>query len=112
MTRDYFRTMSEFAKGGYNNILSPAPHIYMLLVCAVMLSPLGRGGRTPPEERFNPRQERLLRPLDRIFIAGLTMLAPALGRCDPLHVSFNGWALFLLGCIAVDGWVRRAGGSG
>ena len=30
------------------------------------------------------------------------MLPAALGRCDPLHVSFNGWPLFLLGVVALD----------
>ncbi len=103
MGRDYFRTMAEFAKGGYNEILGPAPHIYILLACAVGLAPMAVAAaiRTQRRYRFTGRKDHSA-VLVGIFIAGLTMLAPALGRCDPLHVSFNGWALFLLACIAVD----------
>jgi hypothetical protein len=103
MGRGYFSTMAEFAKGGYNEILEPAPHIYVLLVCAVTLAPLAvatamrDGGR----KRYSGTVDTAAM-LVGIFIAGLAMLAPALGRCDPLHVSFNGWALFLLSCVAVD----------
>ena len=103
MGRDYFRTMAEFAKGGYNDILEPAPHIYVLLACAVTLAPLAVAAAMHGAKRVRSDgdvDDSGL--LVGIFIAGLTMLAPALGRCDPLHVSFNGWALFLLGCLAVD----------
>ncbi len=103
MGRDYFRTMAEFAKGGYNEILEPAPHIYVLLACAVTLAPLAVAAAIRDGERDNSSGSvNTTALLVGVFIAGLAMLAPALGRCDPLHVSFNGWALFLLGCIAVD----------
>lgn len=36
---DYFRTLKEFASGGYSMLLEPAPHIYFLLFCAIGLAP-------------------------------------------------------------------------
>ena len=103
MGPEYFRTMAEFAKGGYNEILAPGPHIYVLLACAVILAPMAVAAAL----RDGWRQKASGRMVQAglllgIFVVGLAMLAPALGRCDPLHVSFNGWALFLLACIAVD----------
>ena len=101
----YFRTLGEFSKGGYNLILEPAPHIYMLLFCAVCLAPLAvtYAVRTETFERTTsgiglPHGAMFI----GIFMAGLVMLAPALGRCDPLHVSFNGWGLFLLAFVSLD----------
>ncbi len=108
---DYFRTMREFAKGGYNLILEPAPHILVLLFCAVCLAPLVVASalrsdrvRTNPAASEAPAAGGMLLGL---YVGALAMLAPALGRCDPLHVSFNGWGLFLLAFVAIDRFRTR-----
>jgi len=98
----YFRAMKEFASGGFNIIVSPAPHIGALLYCAVVLAPLAVAWavRWSPHSHVWPVGE----PggmMVAIFVAGLAMLTAALGRCDPLHVAFNGWGLYLLAFVAV-----------
>lgn len=103
--KDYFRTMREFMTGGYNQILEPAPHIYLLLLCAVVFAPLVVSGGLSTGTMMpsmNSHRARTGGMLLSLYICGLGLLAPALGRCDPLHVSFNGLALFLLGFIALD----------
>ena len=98
---DYFRTLKEFAGGGYNMMLEPAPHIYVLLFCALVLAPivaataLADGSR---EVGTIARNGMLL----GLLIMGLSLLPAAFGRCDPLHVAFNGWPLYLLSFIALD----------
>ncbi|MGI4758359.1 MAG: hypothetical protein ACRYGF_16100 [Janthinobacterium lividum] len=98
---DYFRTLKEFANGGYNMLLEPAPHIYLLLFCAVGLAPAvvaaALAGR---HEDGVPAAGTGL--LLGVYIAGLALLPAALGRCDPLHVSYNGWPIFLLSFVALD----------
>ncbi len=106
----YLHTLREFAKGGYNMMLEPVPHIYLLLLCA--------GGLAPIVVADSVRREVALArdPLSSLdaagmllgmYIAGLALLPAALGRCDPLHVAYNGWPLYLLSFLALD----RAGRS-
>lgn len=107
---DYFRTLKEFASGGYSMLLEPAPHIYFLLLCAIGLAP------TVAATVLADRASRDRAPVNGLllgtFVAGLALLPAALGRCDPLHVSFNGLPLFLLSFVALDRCrlpVRRVG---
>lgn len=105
----YFRTFAEFAKGGYNMLLEPAPHIYLLLICAVVLAPLAvADALRSPAPAHRPEYQANGGLLLGIYITGLALLTPALGRCDPLHVAFNGWALFLLSFVALERFSRRA----
>ncbi len=106
----YLHTLREFAKGGYNMILEPVPHIYLLLVCAAALAPAVvagtlrddiaevKGAAAPP-----PQSGMLL----GLYIAGLALLPAALGRCDPLHVAYNGWPLYLLSFVALSRMSRQ-----
>ncbi|MGI4853409.1 MAG: hypothetical protein ACRYF4_05085 [Janthinobacterium lividum] len=98
---DYFRTLKEFANGGYNMLLEPAPHIYYLLIFAVGLAPTVVAAALASTENSNEAEAEHGLILGT-FIAGLALLPAALGRCDPLHVSYNGWPLFLLGFVAFD----------
>lgn len=107
----YFRTMQEFAKGGYNEILAPAPHILALLFCAVVLAPSAVADallcRLPAAHATEWRRVHNAGMLIGIYVIGLVLLAPALGRCDPLHVWFNGLPLFLLGFVALQSFRTR-----
>ncbi len=98
---DYFRTLKDFANGGYNMLLEPAPHIYFLLFCVVGLAPLTVAAALADEDHSIVRVARN-GLLIGTYVAGLALLPAALGRCDPLHVSFNGWPAFLLGFVALD----------
>jgi len=99
----YFRAMREFANGGYNEILEPAPHIYALLLCAVALAPIAVvSAMRRASQTSSPAAVQTAALIVAIFVAGIAMLAPALGRCDPLHVSFNGMGLYLLGFVTLD----------
>lgn len=98
----YFRTMRDFASGGFNIIVGPAPHIEALLYCAVVLAPLAVAWalrRSPHANLWAAGEPAGM--MIAIFVAGLVMLVPALGRCDPLHVAYNGWGLFLLAFVAI-----------
>ncbi len=106
----YLHTLREFAKGGYNMILEPAPHIYLLILCAVALAPMAVADSLRLE--LSRRKTALGYSQDTgmqlaLYIAGLALLPAALGRCDPLHVSFNGWSLYLLTFLTLDRVSRR-----
>jgi hypothetical protein len=92
---DYFLTFGRFAHGEYNLIVEPLPHLLLLTLAAVALAPLAVAGAVRVR---SPRAGMLL----GIFAAALTLLAPALGRCDPIHAFFNGLGLYLLAFVAVD----------
>jgi hypothetical protein len=93
--RDYFLTFGRFAHGEYNLIVEPLPHLLLLTLAAVVLAPLAVAGAVRAR---SPRAGMLL----GVFAAALTLLAPALGRCDPIHAFFNGLGLYLLAFVAVD----------
>lgn len=98
---DYFRTLKDFSNGGYNMLLEPAPHIYLLLICVVWLAPVVVAAAVADPEN-NPGSTARNGLLIGTYIAGLGLLPAALGRCDPLHVSYNGWPVFLLSFVALD----------
>ena len=98
---DYFRTLKEFANGGYSMLLEPAPHIYYLLIFALGLAPTAVAAALASADNSSEAEAEHGLILGT-FVAGLALLPAALGRCDPLHVSYNGMPLFLLGFIAMD----------
>ena len=109
--RDYFATLKEFANGGYNMLLEPAPHIYLLLVCAVGLAPAVAAAALAEGRHARARASGNGLLLGT-YMAGLALLPAALGRCDPLHIAFNGWPVFLLSFVLLDSVrlrVRRVG---
>ena len=90
---DFFLTIGRMAHGEYNLLLTPAPHIVALLAAAVVLAPLAlaRGLRGPHAGL-----------LAAVYVVGLGILPGAMGRCDPIHVFFNGLPLLLLSFVAVE----------
>ncbi len=91
----YFLDFSRLANGEYNLIVEPLPHLVLLTFAAVAMAPVAVAGAVRSR---SPSAGMLL----GIFAAALTLLAPALGRCDPIHVFFNGLGLYLLAFVAVD----------
>ncbi len=91
----YFLDFGRLAHGEYNLVVEPLPHLLLLTLAAVGLAPLAVAGAVRSR---SPYAGMLL----ATFAAGLTLLAPALGRCDPLHAYFNGLGLYLLAFVAVD----------
>ena len=80
-----FRSLNSFRSGGYNFPIVPAPHILLLFVAvAVTASYCGWCLR-----------ERRDEPLAALFCVSLGMLPAALGRCDPMHVWFDGIGFFI-----------------
>ena len=100
----YLFTLGNMAKGGFNLLLRPAPHILSLLLAAVALAPLAvaRSVRKPGSGAM----------ILAFYIAALGMLPAALGRADAIHIFFDGMGLYLLSLVELNaapaGW-RRVG---
>ena len=101
MGRPYLEMIGQFSHGTLNLPIGPYPHILVFLVAAVWLVPrLFRGVvsvRSPDAA-----------PSLALYIFGLALLPAALGRCDPIHVLFDGIALLILSLVAVSAHSRRA----
>ncbi len=98
-------TMAKFANGEFNLIVEPLPHMLVFLVAAVALAPLAVATalRTANDDQTHRDQAgRDAGMLLGIFVASVGLLPVALGRCDPIHVLFNGVGLYLLSFVAID----------
>jgi hypothetical protein len=95
----YFFTLGNMAKGGFNLLLTPAPHILALLLAAVALAPLA----VAKSLRTTSHGAMIL----AFYIAALGMLPAALGRSDPIHAFFDGIGLYLLSCVALNSAATR-----
>jgi hypothetical protein len=100
MGKPYLDSIGAFSKGCLNLVVAPVPSILLFLVSAIWLTPVMVAGFL--------RQRRK----DAALIAGLSvvslgLLPVALGRCDLVHVFFNGVGLFLLASIALSGYSKR-----
>jgi hypothetical protein len=95
MSKDYFSVMGRFAAGAFNLVVMPDYHILILLLAAIALSPIAVAGYLQTRD---PRAAAML----GFFVISMTMLAPGLGRCDPLHTFFVGMGVYLLSLVAVS----------
>ncbi len=93
--RDYFSTLGHMAKGGFNLLLTPAPHILALLLAVVALAPLAVA-------RALRRDAAESTMLLGMYVAALGLLPAALGRCDAIHCFFDGIGMYLLSFVALD----------
>ena len=73
----------------------------MLLVAAVWLVPRMFRDRVAVRSAEGTR-------LLAVYVFGLALLRAALGRCDPIHVFFDGSVMLLLSLVAVSGCGRGA----
>ncbi len=98
--RPYLRMAASFSRGALNLPVGPYPHILVFLFALVWLVPFGLGRLVRPGE---PPSSRLL----ALYATGLAFVPAALGRCDPLHVLFNGIGVLVLSLVAIRRSSRR-----
>lgn len=98
--RQYLDSMGAFSKGCLNLVVQPLPYMLLFLFSVVWLNPVMLGGM-----RQQRRGDALL--MSSLFVTSLGMLPVALGRCDPLHVVFNGVGMLLLSGVALSGYTKN-----
>lgn len=96
----YLSSMSQFSSGCLNLIVEPLPYILFFLGTLVWLVPwmLGRMVKDG-----SPDTVEML----SLFVVSMTLVPAALGRCDPLHVFFNGAGVYLLGVVATSAYSSK-----
>jgi len=99
-SKDYFSVMHHFAVGAFNLVVMPEYHILILLIAAIALSPIAVAGYLQTRD---PRAASMF----GFYIISLGMIAPSLGRCDPLHTFFGGLGVYLLSLVAVSGLTTK-----
>ncbi len=101
--RPYFHMLKSFSKGTLSLPVAPYPHILVFLFAVVWLVPYALGGHLLGAD---PARQSMI----ACYAMGLGLLPAALGRCDPLHVFFNGAGVLLLSlaCIRISARMSRA----
>ena len=94
--RPYLRMTASFSRGALNLPVGPYPHLLVYLFAVVWLVPVALGRRALPPR--DPAAARML----AFYATSLAFLPAALGRCDPLHVVFDGVGIFLLSLVAIS----------
>ena len=92
--RGFLDRLGHASAGALNLVIEPLPDVYVLLVAVVWLAPVAVGLALRQRSRKAPL-------LAGVFILALGLLPGALGRADPLHVYFNGWALLTLSAVGL-----------
>ena len=99
--RPFLAMAATFSRGALNLPVGPYPHILVFLFALVWLVPFGLA-------RFPQLRGFLGSRLLALYAVSLAFLPAALGRCDPLHVLFNGTGVLVLSLVGVSGSSRRA----
>jgi len=92
--RSYLYTLHSFAKGALSLPVAPYPHLLIFLFAVVWLIPFAVGQSLGSSEPLGVR-------MAACYALGIGLLPAALGRCDPLHVFFNGAGLLVLSLVAI-----------
>ncbi|RXH58472.1 hypothetical protein [Granulicella sibirica] len=95
--RNYFEMMLRFAGGNFAGVIEAKPHLEILLLAAIALSPFAIAG-------YVRRYGREAGPMIGLYIAALGMVPAGLGRCDELHTFFAGIGVLLLSLVAVSAY--------
>ena len=95
--KSYLNSISQFSSGSLNLIVEPLPYILFFLFAVVWLVPRMLGQRM----QIDAGQTI---PMLSLFVVSLALLPAAFGRCDPLHVFFNGTGFYLLAAVAVSSY--------
>jgi len=95
-----FRSLFSFGNGGYSFPIPPSPYLIIFLGSALWLLPRIAVIGITDQTMFSPQFASLL------IVMGF-FIVPALGRCDPGHVLYNGTGLLLFTAAVI--W--RAGGK-
>jgi hypothetical protein len=97
--RSYLYMLHSFAKGALSLPVAPYPHILIFLFAVVWLIPFAIGRSLGLSEPVSVR-------MAACYALGIGLLPAALGRCDPLHVFFNGAGLLALSLAAMHSYPR------
>jgi hypothetical protein len=89
----YLRMLQSVAHGALNLPVAPYPHILIFLFALVWLIPLALG---PMLRSEGPDGIRIV----SCYVLSVALLPAAFGRCDPLHVFFNGAGILILSLVA------------
>ncbi len=92
--------MRNYSHGDFNLIVEPLGYVILFLIATVWLIPRMLAGA------FRQRRPEAVL-LASLFVVCLALVLPAFGRCDPLHVFFNGAGMFLLASVAIGGYSER-----
>jgi len=98
---NYLDSMRKFSHGDFNLVLEPLGYVILFLIATIWLVP-----RMLAAAFWRRRPEAVL--LASLFMVCLALIPPAFGRCDPLHVFFNGAGMFVLASVAICGYSERA----
>ncbi len=91
----YLTSIAKFSSGCLNLVVEPLPYILIFLFALVWLVPRMLA-------RAIKRREHDALLMSSLFVVCLALLPAAFGRCDPLHVFFNGAGLYLLAAVAIN----------
>jgi len=94
---NYLESIRKFSQGDFNLIVEPLGYVILFLIATVWLVPRMVAGA------FRQRRPQAVL-LASLFVVCLGLLPPAFGRCDPLHVFFNGAGIFVLASVAICGY--------
>ena len=98
--RPFLHMTASFSRGALSLPVGPYPHILVLVVALVWLVPVALG-------RSLDLQDELSARLLAVYAMSLAFLPAALGRCDPLHVMFDGVGMLMLSMFAISTASRR-----
>ncbi len=97
----FLRSATNFSRGALNLPVGPYPHILVFLFATVWLVPVALG-------RFGRLRDPIHMQLLALFAVSVAFLPSALGRCDPLHVLFNGIGMLCVSLAALANSSQRA----
>ncbi len=96
----YLRMLGLFARGLFNFIVEPLPHILVFLFALVWLVPMALAAFLKERRPETPI-------LAGLYVSGMALLPVAFGRADPGHVTFNGLGILFLSVTAMGQYRRR-----
>jgi hypothetical protein len=97
--RSYLHSITKFSNGTGNLVIEPLGYILLFLLAVVWLIPQMLAARFK-------RDQSDATLMASLFVLSIWLLPPALGRCDLLHVFFNGAGMYLLASVAISSYPR------
>ena len=96
----YLHMLHSFSHGTLNLPVAPYPHILVYLFALVWLVPFSLGKSLGAKEPHDLQMAAL-------YFLCIGLLPAAFGRCDPLHVFFNGAGVLILSLVAIRATSRN-----
>ena len=98
--KPYLYMIRSFSRGSLNLPVEPLPHILIFLFALVWLVPVALGRSLRRDASQSTR-------VVACYALSIGLLPAALGRCDPLHIFFNGLGMMVLSLVAISGSSKR-----